>query len=100
MTLEQAAAAVLAGPHPARAATGWPSLTERELEIASLVADGLSNPEIASRMFIARETVKTHLANIFAKLGVNRRSMLALEVAAHKGPPEPAGPGPNGAHGG
>lgn len=100
MTVEQAVTAVLAGPHPARAATGWQSLTERELEIASLVADGLSNPEIAGRMFIARETVKTHLANIFAKLGVNRRSMLALEVAAHRDQPETAGPGPNGAHGG
>lgn len=100
MTLEQAVAAVLEGPRPARAATGWLSLTERELEIASLVADGLSNPEIASRVFIGRETVKTHLANIFAKLGVNRRSMLALEVAARRDPPETAGPGPNGALGG
>jgi DNA-binding CsgD family transcriptional regulator len=100
MTLEQAVDAVLNGPHPARAATGWLSLTERELEIASLVADGLSNPEIASRVFIGRETVKTHLANIFTKLGVNRRSMLALEVAAHRDPPETAGPGPNGALGG
>lgn len=84
MTAEQAVAAAVAGPRPSRAASGWPSLTERELEIAWLVADGLSNPKIADRLVIARETVKKHLVNIYAKLGVDGRWMLAREAEANR----------------
>jgi DNA-binding NarL/FixJ family response regulator len=42
-----------------------------------LVATGLTNPQIAERMFIARGTVKVHLSHVFAKLGVSTRAELA-----------------------
>ncbi|HID28515.1 MAG TPA: response regulator transcription factor [Desulfobacterales bacterium] len=45
-----------------------PFLTQREKEILTLLADGLSNKEIAARLYIATETVKTHLQNIYRKL--------------------------------
>ena len=53
-----------------RPATGWPSLTPTEREVVALVAEGLSNPEVADRLFMSRSTVKTHLNHVFAKLGV------------------------------
>jgi DNA-binding NarL/FixJ family response regulator len=56
------------------------SLTKRELEILRLVAEGLSNEEIAKRIFISDKTVKTHLTNIFDKLQVNNRFKAALLV--------------------
>ena len=49
-------------------------LSERELEVLQLIAEGLSNREIAGRLFIALSTVKGHTANIFGKLGVNSRT--------------------------
>ena len=56
------------------------ALTERELEVARLVAQGLSNPEIAQRLFLGEATVKTHLAAATAKLGVTNRVQLAVVV--------------------
>ncbi|MFX4263749.1 LuxR C-terminal-related transcriptional regulator [Pelotomaculum propionicicum] len=53
-----------------------PKLTERELEIALLVVDGLTNKEIGKRLYISENTVKTQLKSIFDKLGVNSRSLL------------------------
>ena len=49
-------------------------LTKRELEILHLVADGCSNQEIAGRLVLSLHTVKRHISNIFAKLGVNSRT--------------------------
>ncbi|MFF8379494.1 response regulator [Streptomyces sp. NPDC015661] len=49
-------------------------LTERETEVLVLVADGLSNPEIAGRLRISTATVKTHINNLFAKTGVRDRA--------------------------
>lgn len=46
-------------------------LSERELEVLQLVADGLSRQEIATRLVISLNTVKTHTRNIFSKLGVH-----------------------------
>jgi pimeloyl-ACP methyl ester carboxylesterase/DNA-binding CsgD family transcriptional regulator len=68
-----------AGAHrrPARAATGWGSLTEAERSIAMLVAEGLSNPAIAARLFVSRHTVESHLKHAYAKLGVSSRVELA-----------------------
>jgi predicted ATPase/DNA-binding CsgD family transcriptional regulator len=63
-----------------RPATGWASLTPSELEVARLVGKHLSNPEIASRLFVSRATVKTHLVHIFTKLGIDSRSALAAEA--------------------
>ncbi|MBB4985257.1 response regulator transcription factor [Streptomyces nymphaeiformis] len=52
---------------------GVDGLTERETEVLVLVADGLSNPEIAGRLRISTATVKTHINNLFAKTGVRDR---------------------------
>ena len=48
-------------------------LTPRELEILGLIAEGLSNREIAERLFVSENTVKTHSSRVFEKLSVNRR---------------------------
>jgi two-component system, NarL family, response regulator DegU len=56
------------------------SLTKRELEILHLVAEGLSNDEIAKKIFISEKTVKTHLTNIFDKLQVHNRFKAALLI--------------------
>jgi predicted ATPase/DNA-binding CsgD family transcriptional regulator/class 3 adenylate cyclase len=63
-----------------RPASGWESLTPTEGEVVQLLAQGLSNPEIAERLFISRATVKTHLIHVFSKLGVTNRSQLAAEA--------------------
>lgn len=54
------------------------SLTEREVEVYSLVAQGLSNKEIAERLSLCLGTVKSHVSNILAKVQVNNRAQLAL----------------------
>ena len=62
---------------------GWDSLTPAEREVVQLVAEGLSNPDIASRLFISRATVKTHLTHVFTKLDViNRAQLVALATQA------------------
>jgi DNA-binding CsgD family transcriptional regulator len=48
--------------------------------VARLVGQHLTNPQIASRLFVSRATVKTHLVHIFAKLGIASRSQLAAEA--------------------
>ena len=63
-----------------RPSAGWASLTPTELQVVELAAEGLSNPEIARRLFIARGTVKTHLTHVFAKLGLTTRASLAAEA--------------------
>ncbi|MFI6326270.1 response regulator [Nonomuraea sp. NPDC050556] len=63
------------GVRPRRAG---PVLSARELEVIELVARGLTNPEIARRLFIGEATVKTHLLRIFAKLGVSDRTSAAI----------------------
>jgi NarL family two-component system response regulator LiaR len=49
-------------------------MTDRELEVLVLVADGLNNREIADQLFVSRSTVKTHVSNILTKLGVSSRT--------------------------
>lgn len=68
-----------------RPTTGWDSLTPTEREVAELVGQGLSNPEVAARLYVSRNTVKAHLAHAFAKLGVANRAELAAEVARRLG---------------
>ena len=55
-------------------------LSARELEVLEAMAEGLSNQEIASRLFVSLNTVKTHSSNIFGKLDVRRRTQ-AVETA-------------------
>jgi DNA-binding CsgD family transcriptional regulator len=50
------------------------SITPRELEILKLIADGLSNREIAEKLFVSENTVKTHSSRVFDKLGARRRT--------------------------
>ncbi|MGI5231799.1 response regulator transcription factor [Actinoallomurus sp. CA-142502] len=56
------------------------ALTERELETAQAIADGLGNPEIAQRLHISIATVKAHTSALFAKLAVENRVQIALLV--------------------
>ncbi|MGW6906824.1 response regulator [Streptomyces sp. NPDC054940] len=56
------------------------ALTERELDTARAIADGLGNPEIAERLHISIATVKAHTGNLFAKLAVENRVQIALLV--------------------
>jgi DNA-binding CsgD family transcriptional regulator len=51
-------------------------LTAQEAQIARMARDGLSNPEMATRLFISARTVQYHLSNVLAKLGINSRSQL------------------------
>jgi DNA-binding CsgD family transcriptional regulator len=67
-----------------RHSSGWSSLTESERQVAVLVAEGMSNPQVAERLFVSRGTVKFHLANIFGKLGLGGRTQLAREVWRHQ----------------
>lgn len=60
-----------------RPPTGWASLTPTELKVVGLATEGLTNAEIATRLFMGRETVKTHLAHVYAKLNVANRTELA-----------------------
>ena len=67
-----------------------PSLTRREREVADLVAEGLTNREIAARLFISERTAESHVEQIRGKLGFRSRSQIAAWVAAGRpadGPP-------------
>ncbi len=59
---------------------GFPTLTERELDVAVLVGKGFSNREIAEQLELTERTVKAHLTNIFSKLDLRDRVQLALAV--------------------
>lgn len=57
-------------------------ITPRELEVLELVAQGLSNQEIADRLFVSLNTVKTHASNIFGKLDAQRRTQAIQKAKA------------------
>ena len=65
------------GLSPRRRQPGPQNLTPREQAVGRLVASGLTNPEIAERLFLSVKTVEYHLGNVFAKLGVRNRAELA-----------------------
>jgi two-component system response regulator DevR len=54
------------------------TLTEQERKILLLVAEGLTNREIAGRMFLAEKTVKNYVSSLLAKLGLERRTQAAV----------------------
>ncbi len=64
-----------------RPSTGWASLTPTEERVVELAAKGLSNAEIARRLFIGAGTVKTHLSHVYTKLGIANRAELAARAA-------------------
>lgn len=70
--------------HTARASYEGPALTPRETEVLTLVARGLSNPEIAEALVVGVETVRTHVANVLAKLGARDRTQ-AVVIAYETG---------------
>jgi len=74
------------GPHAShrRAADGWDSLTPTEVTVAELVAEGLSNPEVARRLVVSSRTVATHVSHILAKLGFRTRAEIAAEAARRR----------------
>jgi DNA-binding CsgD family transcriptional regulator len=61
--------------HP-RAKTGWDSLTDSELKVVNLIAQGVPNRSVATQLHLSPNTVKTHIRNAFAKLGLNSRAQL------------------------
>ena len=77
------------GSRPPRPAVGWPSLTDAELAVVRLAAEGLTNAQVAGRLYLSRYTVETHLKHIFAKLGVESRAELAALAAGHGDGPRP-----------
>jgi predicted ATPase/class 3 adenylate cyclase/DNA-binding CsgD family transcriptional regulator len=64
-----------------RPSSGWDSLTPTELDVVRLVAEGIPNKDIASRMFISPRTVQSHLRHVYNKLGLTSRVQLAQEAA-------------------
>jgi len=64
-----------------RPSTGWASLTPTELDVVRLVADGIPNKDIATRLFVSPRTVQSHLRHVYNKLGLTSRVQLAQEAA-------------------
>ncbi|WP_250573774.1 response regulator transcription factor [Nonomuraea sediminis] len=70
--------------HPGTAGVGLPDgLTPREAEVLSLIAEGLSNSEIAGRLFISEATVKTHINNLFTKAHLRDRAQAVRYAYRH-----------------
>ena len=63
-----------------RAKAGWDSLTDSELKVVNLIAQGASNRDVATQLHLSVHTVKTHVHNAFAKLGIKSREQLARPV--------------------
>jgi DNA-binding CsgD family transcriptional regulator len=70
------------GEH-ANATYGWASLSPAERQVVELASQGLSNPGIARKLFMSRNTVKVHLSRAYAKLGVANRTELARLATRH-----------------
>lgn len=59
------------------------SLTEREIEVLELIAEGMLNKQIAKKLYISEKTVKNHVSNIFRKLNVSDRTQAAIYALKH-----------------
>jgi DNA-binding CsgD family transcriptional regulator len=68
-----------------RPSGGWESLTATEVQVVDLVSEGLTNPQVAQKMFISSGTVKVHLGHIFRKLDVHTRSELVAVAVRRAG---------------
>ena len=66
-----------------RPAMGWAALTDSELAVARLVAQGMTNREVAERLFVSPHTVSGHLRHVFTKLGINSRVELTRLAGVH-----------------
>jgi DNA-binding NarL/FixJ family response regulator len=85
--LDPAAHSVLVDAAAAAASPAAPppdGLTRRELEVLALIAEGLSNREIASRLFVSEATVKTHVNRVFAKTGSRDRAQAVAYAHRHR----------------
>ena len=71
-----------------RPSSGWESLTPTERDVMDRVAVGLSNKEVAAKLFMAPATVRTHLTHVFAKLGMTGRAQLIAAMAERRNPLE------------
>jgi len=78
-----------------RRTTGEPRLSKQELKVLRLVAEGLTNPEIGSRLYLSRHTVKEYLSHAMRKLEVSNR-IEAVRKATELGLIEGAAPSPAG----
>jgi DNA-binding CsgD family transcriptional regulator len=65
-----------------RAKTGWDSLTDSELTVVNLISTGATNRDVAEQLHLSLHTVKTHVHNAFAKLGINSRAQLTRLMRA------------------
>ena len=97
--LQPAIEAVLAGqlsvPQSIRTRIAWGAFSLREKQVLQLVAGGLTNAEIACRLFLSESTVKSHLSSSFRKLGVSSRAEAAaavLDPDTGLAPPNPVAP--------
>ena len=79
---EEGVAADRTTPSRGRRAHESGGLTRREREVAGLLAEGLSNRDIAAQLVISQRTVETHVDNILGKLGMTSRGQVASWVAA------------------
>ena len=70
-----------------RPPTGWASLTPTELDVVRLVAEGIPNKDIATRLFVSPRTVQSHLRHVYNKLGLTSRVQLAQEAARQMAAP-------------
>ena len=64
-----------------RPASGWGSLTPAERDVVRLVSEGLTNNDIATRLFVSPRTVQTHLTHVYTTLGLSSRVQLVQEAA-------------------
>jgi DNA-binding NarL/FixJ family response regulator len=65
------------------------TLTRREREVAELISQRLTNPQIAERLVLSRKTVEVHASNIFRKLGVSSRAEVAQAIERATGSSSP-----------
>ena len=73
-----------AAGHRVNARKAWPGgLTAREVQVLRLLAQGLSNRQIAAELVISRKTVGRHVEHIYLKIGVSNRALASLFAARH-----------------